>query len=233
MNYTAEICSALLENRKLRLISAVADTVGISERECRNQVTGLCTDGTLKVDRDYLLIRDEAKAKRVAAGNAPAAPRATQAEAHVAAKMAANTAPAKLPSSSKAAEIKLPAVILVEDGIPIPPKRWGKVAGLNPFHDQFSTMKVGASFAIPVSPGVNARDLAEFMRKAASNFRRVMPEFRASIRTEVGEKTVRLWREPAPDEAETETEAPAPSTTRSSHGIRLSKDRRNGAAART
>jgi hypothetical protein len=71
MNYTVEICSALIENRKLRLISALADTVGINERECRAQLTSLCAEGTLRVDRDYVLINNEAKAKRVAKGAQP------------------------------------------------------------------------------------------------------------------------------------------------------------------
>jgi hypothetical protein len=229
MNYTVEICSALIENRKLRLISALADTVGINERECRAQLTSLCADGTLRVDRDYVLINDEAKAKRVAKGAQPP----TKDETRVAARMAAN---AKASGSTVAAkrerqppvDVPVPSFIKIEKGIPIPAKRWGKVAAVCPW--PFLEMEVGDSFAVPVPDDMKPTQVAGTLRKAATSVRRTVPGLRVTIRTELGDKTVRCWRDP--DAESNETPAPSPAA-RASKGIRLPIDKRPGTSART
>lgn len=227
MNYTVEICSALIENRKLRLISALADAVGINERECRAQLTSLCADGTLRVDRDYVLIKDEAKAKQVAKGVQPP----SKAETRVAERMTANakaSGPAVAAGTKRErqppVDVPVPSLIKIEKGIPIPAKRWGKVAGVCPW--PFLQMDVGDSFAVPVPDDLKPTQVAGTLRKAATNIRRLLPGLRVTIRTEVGDKTVRCWRDADAEPKQT------PQVASSSNGVRLPIDKRPGASAR-
>jgi hypothetical protein len=206
MNHSAEICRAMLNDSKLKLFSSVCDRVGISENVGNTLINKLCAEGTLRRERDYVLIKDEAKAKRLAEGVQPP----TKAETRVAEGMTANK---KAPAPPVAAatkrdrqspvDVPVPESIKIEKCIPIPAKRWGKVAAVCPW--PFLEMEVGDSFAVPVPDDMKPTQVAGTLRKAAT------------IRTEVGDKTVRLWRDP---DAESKAVPVASPAARSSNGIR-------------
>lgn len=213
MNHAAEICKAMLADSKLKLFSSICDRVGISENAGTVVMNKLCADGVLRRERDYVHVADENKARALSGSPTPAA-------VHSIAERKRERATPVLAT--------VPLTITIEKGIPIPLKRWGKVAGICPW--PFIDMEVGDSFAVPVPDDLKPLQVAGMLRKAATAFRRVMPGLRVTIRTEVGDKTVRLWRDP--DGTPKAAPAPAMVAGSSSNGIRLPKDKRAGAAAR-
>lgn len=77
---------------------------------------------------------------------------------------------------------------VIEQGIPIPPKKNGKQAHTWPL-DQ---MAVGDSFVVPPREGVSVPNLARRATAAIGNFRRTHPLARFTVRAVDGH--VRVWR---------------------------------------
>lgn len=192
MNYSAEICSALQDEGGRMHVDALEDRVGISTKTCDALLGKLCGEGVLKRDRDYVVIKNDARAKMLA--EQASAPKAREVPALAAAmsspRLAAETPRARGPRI----ELPVPISIEVQRGVPIPPKRFGRGARPLPAWP-FAKMEVGDSFAVPVPNGMAPKDVAAALRRDADAYSRVIPTLRVAVRIEEGMKSVRVWRE--------------------------------------
>lgn len=195
MNYSAEICSALQDEGGRMQVDALEDRVGLSTKTCDALLGKLCGEGVLKRDRDYVVIKNEARAHMLAEQATPnhiATDPPALATAMGAPRLDHGAPKARNPRL----EIPVPALLEVQRGVPIPPKRFGYGAKpLPPW--PFAKMGVGDSFAVPIPDGVSPKDVAAALRRDADAFTRVMPMLRVAVRIEEGMKSVRVWREPA------------------------------------
>jgi hypothetical protein len=211
MNYGAEICSKIIDEG-MHDVDAIRDRIGLAEKTFDHLVGKLCGEGTLRRERDRLVIANHGRALVLS----------EQAQANTV--PAASTLPRTLPEPPAAKQrklrVELPALeVKIEKAVPIPPKRFGRAARIIPW--PFKTMEVGDSFAIPVPEGFTPQEVAAALRRDADTFGRVaMPDLRVTVRIEEGDKTVRLWREQFEKEP---VATPAPPTKVASLGIRARK----------
>lgn len=200
MNYSAEICSALADEGGRMHVDALEDRVGLSTKTCDALLGKLCGEGVLKRDRDYIVIKNDARARMLAEQASPKHADREPPPALAAAMSAPRPAPAARKPRNPRVEIPVPATLEIQRGVPIAPKRFGYGAKpLPPW--PFAKMEIGDSFAVPVPEGMAPKDVAAALRRDADAFTRILPDLRVAVRIEEGMKTVRLWREPPKDSA--------------------------------
>lgn len=187
MNYSAEICAVVLRDGPL-LIGAIEDQIGLSEKTCGLLLGQLCGQGVLKRDRDYISVSNEQRAKLIAEqAKLIAVPVNNNA-----AKMAAISPQLAAKQPRKIPLLNVPATLEIIKGIPLPPPRLGHSA--RPILWPFGKMEINDSFAVDVPEGETPQAVADALRRDATAFQRIQQDFRAAVRIEIGNKTVRLWR---------------------------------------
>jgi hypothetical protein len=185
MTPIAQICKALYDSGWTAAVESICDRAGVSHSQFDAVVHRLCGEGVLhrtsthvkvlKRERVLELMRDAEVP--LATGKAPAAPAAAP--------------PAQ---RAKPTRLALSTAVEVKRNVPLPPTRGGRASTLAPW--PFATMAPGDMFEVVVPDGVDARDVAEQLRKDASAHKRVLPGLRVAVRILPCGTKVGVWRDP-------------------------------------
>jgi hypothetical protein len=182
MNTKAAICREILDEVSID-IDMLGERLGLSTKVRDSMVSMLCGEGVLRRVGNHLTIKNEKRAREFAA---------SEPLAKTAPVPATPTLGAQLAATTKPSAIALPAAFKIEKGVAIPERGRGRPAGVPRF--PFPDMGIGDSFAVPVPKGTEAKEIADLVRKDASNWRRTRPEFNIAIRTDETGENVRCWR---------------------------------------
>lgn len=181
MNTKAAICREILDEVSLD-VDMLGERLGLSTKVRDSMVSLLCGEGVLRRVGNHLTVKNQKRALEFANSE----PLAKTAPAPSAPTIGAQLA------ATKVSAIALPTEFKIEKGIPLFTARLGRATG--PPRFPFPDMVIGDSFAIPVTPGTQAKLIADAVRREASNWRRKRPEFQVAVRTEPGGANVRCWR---------------------------------------
>jgi hypothetical protein len=181
MNTKAAICREVLDETMLD-IDTLGARLGLTEKMRDSVVSLLCGEGVLRRTGNNLTVKNQKRALEFANSE----PLAKMAPAPSAPTIGAQLA------AGKPNAIALPTEFKIEKGVPIFASRIGRAPG--PPRFPFPDMAIGDSFAVPVPSGTPAKEVADLVRKDASNWRRTRPEFQVAIRTDPTGKDVRCWR---------------------------------------
>lgn len=219
MNYSAEICRIVVDGEHSD-VDAIRDQVGMSTKTFDILVSKLCGEGVLRRKGDRLEVHNQARARLAA----------EQALKIAAAEPVRTTVPDRDTKPKRQPPLAIPAVpIEIRSNVPLPPPRIGRL-GRPPswLFIHFAKMAVGQSLSLPVPDDETPPRVAEFLRKEATAYRRIAPNFRVAVRIEEGDKSVGLWREP--DDGATPVDGAATtSAAPGSLGIRARKSKKSTA----